>query len=230
MNRTVILLVGLTTALFAQVDTTRVDTAWVRSWPRSGNDNDYLVDMVLDSSGTVYATGHHYDNSQIVTLSYNSAGTRRWVQTFDSMPTGEDIANAIAIDRRTGSVYVTGKTYSPVHTSKDLLLVKYSNDGVRQWAVLHDNITGDDEGYDVEVDQSGYIYIAGGLGCNRPDLEWRMDGGVVKYDSMGNLVWARHHEAPFAGFFYGLVLDANSNIYVCGIATQRGYQEVQRQR
>ena len=72
-----------------------------------------------------------------------------------------------------------------------------------------------DIGYGVDIDNSGYVYIAG--------TEYRSDLGqyeniwLRKYDPNGNTIWTLTHNGNFGSDFgQGVAVDAEKNIYVVG--------------
>ncbi len=64
-------------------------------------------------SGTVYVTGtserqQASEDSRVATVAYSATGQRLRVDLFDTPE--QDLAAAITVDRRSGNVYVAGRT------------------------------------------------------------------------------------------------------------------------
>jgi Beta-propeller repeat len=120
---------------------------WVRRYAQPGDAQPSGI--ALDGSGNVYLTGSNFDtvgNSyDVVTLKYDPAGHRRWVRVWNSVGSGEDYGNAIAVTR-TGIAYVAGSAGSAT-TGYDPLLLKYSPAGVLRWARLSTVATAQDDAY-----------------------------------------------------------------------------------
>ena len=157
--------------------------------------------------------------------------------------TGYDSAYGVAVDT-SGNIYVAGSTTSSSmdfgngvtltnRGNSDFFVVKYNSSGVAQWAknpVLGSG-TSSDYAYEVAVDSSGNVYVAGyfnsttlGFGGVSNDVNLTYRGGsgdffVVKYDSSGVAQWAKNPvSGSGAGFDLGnsVFVDSNGNVYVVG--------------
>jgi hypothetical protein len=85
---------------------------------------------VVDSIGlNIYITGYttdDQDGDDMITMSYDSSGTFRWLRTYNGNGNAEDRAFGIVIDSRpNGGVFITG--YSTNQNSvEDYTTIKYS--------------------------------------------------------------------------------------------------------
>jgi hypothetical protein len=80
----------------------------------------------VDSSGNVFVTGVSwrgsvYTSADYATVAYSGAGVPLWTNRYNGPLNNEDIANAIAVDRR-GNVFVTGSS-----TGTGAVTIKYSS-------------------------------------------------------------------------------------------------------
>ena len=114
---------------------------WTKQLGTSGNDN--ATGVATDSSGNLYVTGHTdggldgntsaYDND-IFVVKYNSSGTKQWTKQLGTLRS--ELAEGVATDS-SGNVYLTGYTYGGLDGytnagNRDLFVVKYNSDGVKQ--------------------------------------------------------------------------------------------------
>lgn len=158
-----------------------------------------------------------------------SAQTAQWVR---QMGLG-GISNGVSSDAA-GNVYATGTISNPglfdnitiPSNASDVFLTKYDSAGNILWA----NVGGGpllDQGNDIATDASGNSYVVGAIQTNTPnptaqfgsfiltgngDYDWL----IVKYDTGGNVVFAKNYGSTAGDIAKGVALDAAGNLYVCG--------------
>ena len=136
---------------------------WNRTW--GGIDGDYGMGVAVDSSDNVYLAGQTdsfgaggYD---MVLVKYDSSGGQQWNRTWGGS-IYFDSGEGVAVDS-SDNVYLAGYTDSFGAGSDDMVLVKYDSSGGQQW-----NRTwgggNRDYGWEVAVDSSDNVYLAGGTG------------------------------------------------------------------
>ena len=158
-----------------------------------------------------------------------SAQTAQWVK---QMGTG-GISNGVSTDAA-GNVYATGTISNPglfdditvPCNASDVFLTKNDSNGNILWA----SVGGGpllDQGNDVATDANGNSYVVGAIQTNGPnptaqfgnftltghgDYDWL----VVKYDTLGNVVWAKNYGSTLGDIAQGVALDPAGNLYVTG--------------
>ncbi len=205
------------TLLFSQVD-----TAWVRRYNGPRDSADVATSLFVDNNGNVYVTGRSVGlgtNYDYATLKYDSIGNLLWVRRYNGSSNGEDIAIALFVDGA-GNVYVTGYSDSNV-TSYDYLTLKYDTYGNLLWARRY-GVTrdADDTPYALFVDGAGNVYVTG---SSWGGVSWN-DYLTLKYDTDGNLLWARRYngQGNAVDCANALFVDGAGNVYVTGYSVGLG--------
>jgi hypothetical protein len=207
---------------------------WVRTHDGSFHVSDAAYDVTSDLNGNVFVTGKAFNNGtlyDITTISYNNAGTRRWLNDWNYNG-GETYESpiSIAVDAA-GNAYVTGFT-DPLITdpdngddlpSIDLVTIKYNSDGSTAWWKEYNGPgNGMDKGTKVAVDVNGYIYVSGFI----VNSNLWYDFVLFKYNTNGVQQWMRTFnyggKTETIEVSYTMCLDNLGNIYLAGVEADLG--------
>jgi len=169
---------------------------WVARYDGPASYTDITYALAVDGSGNVYVTGYSdggNTDADYATVKYDSDGNQLWVARYDGPASGDDYANALAVDG-------------------------YDSDGNQLWVARYD---GPDSDYDNEdeptalaVDGSGNVYVTG---YSETWDTWD-DYATIKYDSDGNQLWVARYDGPISDDDYAtaLAVDNSGNVYVTG--------------
>jgi hypothetical protein len=175
---------------------------WVAPYGNSTKSTDGAVAVAVDGSGNVYVTGTSQNN--IVTIKYNFKGEQLWAAPYE----GE--AKAMALDS-SGNVYVTGQTGGKYAT------IKYDIAGNRLWvAGFSGPSRGNGGAVALALDGAGNVYVTGTAWSPRSYLN---SYATIKYDSLGNQLWAARYDGPMPYYpsqAVAIALSASGNVYVTG--------------
>jgi len=134
----------------------------------------------------------------LVLMRYDTTGKKVWTRTLGAG--GEASGTSLAINA-SGDVIVAGSIKGVLGTTTDLsgtdsLVVKYSSDGVEQWARRF-GATSDDQVNAVTVADDGTVYVAGEAGSAIGGVasQGGVDGYVRALDANGNTLYTRAAEA-----------------------------------
>ena len=182
-------------------------------------------------------------------VKYDSAGNVLWARQGDMPSTNcNSVGNGVTTDAF-GNVYITGgfqdslsfgsTTLTNSFIAGDIFLAKFDQNGVPLWARQSVNHSHNNYNYtrlggnSVAADRLGNVYIAGNFddtvsfgtdtlmnGMIAADAAPYGDMFLAKYDSSGNVVWAKQGEpitrASYNG--YGIVTDTFNHLYFTGTA------------
>ena len=119
--------------------------------------------IALDSSGDVYVVGESQENPSwsyysLFVVKYNSSGSFQWQRRLHDDSANTTQGRGITVDS-SGNVYVGGYT----NAGPGAIIAKYNSSGTIQWQryLTRSSDTGAAEAYDLSVDNSGNLYVAG---------------------------------------------------------------------
>ena len=186
--------------------------------------------IYFDSLSLTNAGSGTYD---IFLTKYDPSGNALWARRAGG--TRLDYSYGIATDA-TGNVYVTGSFSSAVAAfgnvnltnanagSGDIFVAKYSSAGNVLWARRAGGADYED-GDGIAVDASGNVYVTGGYSSATITfgsitltnyLPGTEDLFVAKYDSSGNVLWAKRAGGDDFDSGLGIAVDAGGSVYVTG--------------
>jgi hypothetical protein len=206
--------------------------------------NDYGNAIAIDLSGNIYITGTFSYTIQFDTYSLNSIGSSDiFIAKYDINGniiwakregcTSIDYANSITTDSD-GNIYIVGGfRYFPIilgldtlqnNGGSDMFLVKYDQSGVVQWAKKAGG-TNDDTAPSLTIDDLGNVYVAlsfysssiifGADTLNNGNPGYA-DVAIVKYDTIGNAVWAKSTGGPNEDYTFCIKTDNLNGIFLTG--------------
>eukprot|EP01031_Cornospumella_fuschlensis_P033980 gene33980-41122_t len=145
-----------------------------RQWTRlsGGELSDFGYGVAVDTTTNhVYMAGTLTTGTalfpgtyDIVISRYASNGALSWTRQVGT--TGVDVGYSVSVDQATRAIYVAGFASGDLHGEThagggDVVLMKYANDGTRQWTRMV-GANGDDRGFGVVVDGAAErLYISG---------------------------------------------------------------------
>jgi len=195
---------------------------WNKTWGGTMDDCGYGV--AVDGSGNIYVTG--YSNSippggvHIVLLKFNSSGGLVWQKHWgggDSYLPIYDCGQGVAVDPSGNYIYVTGHTINFGAGNEDAVLLKYDSTGSLMWQKTWGG-PDEDRGMGIAVDGSGtQIYVTGLTRSFGAFVGW-MDVVLLRFNSLGGLVWERTWGGAKTDAGYGVAVDSSGGIYVTGKA------------
>lgn len=235
------LMVLLFSDLYGQPD--GVDFQWAKNFGATGSflyqsgtkvavDDQKNVYMTGFIQGAVSLGGNQFSTNQgsmdVVVAKFNPDGDVLWADSFggDGLDYGYGISPATD-----GGVYLTGFFAGTVsvggnsftsYSWRDFFIMKYDVDGQVLW--FHHGGGSFAEGMDIEVDREGNVLLAAYfydlLKFDNSDTTLtsagESDAVIVKYSSLGELLWIQQAGSLMTDAAMGIAVDAMGNVYVTG--------------
>ncbi|MEA5549740.1 Calx-beta domain-containing protein [Anabaena cylindrica UHCC 0172] len=197
---------------------------WTRQLGTNGD--DYARKITTDSNGNAYVygtttgnlVGNNLGGSDFFLAKYNSSGNLLWKRQFGTNL--DDEANSLATDNN-GNIYIYGNVGTNIggSISTDVFLAKYSSSGNSLWTKQVGTTFADEAG-GIRTDNNGNVYIAGSTSGNiAGDNQGAKDVFVIKYDTLGNLLWSEQFGSSGDDVSRDIAVDNNQRIYVVGDTT-----------
>ncbi len=190
---------------------------WASRYDGPASADDFASALGVDGSGNVYVTGFSgglATGNDYATIKYDAGGTQRWVARYDGPASGDDRAMALAVDRVSGSVYVTGESTGN-GSSYDYATLRYDTSGNLLWTARYDGPGhGADSAHALVLDASaGRVTVTG----DSTGSSTGSDYATIQYDLSGAQVWlGRYDHGGGDDEAVGLGLDGSGNLYVTG--------------
>lgn len=202
---------------------------WQNTWNYNGaTTSEIPISITGDPFGNIYVTGFtdpSYSNPgdqailksiDIVTIKYNSDGSRAWVQIFNGTGNGTDKPVKIFSDNF-GNVYVGGYTYNSI-SNNDFLLIKYNSSGTIIWTQTFNyggnTVTGE-LATSMCTDNSGNMYLTG---AESQIGDGNLDFLTLKYDVDGNLIWIALSDISSSDEPSSITTSSDGSVYLTGIS------------
>jgi hypothetical protein len=246
----------------------KFSSAGVRQWGTyyGGSEYEQGIGISCDADGNVFVNGITKSTTGIATsgahqeiyaggeydafvVKFNSAGGRQWCTYYGGSEEDEGIS--ISCDE-SGNAFLAGNTKSATGIATigahqetyaggeyDAFIVKFNNDGVRQWGTyyggsLSDLAFGISCEADGDVFATGYTNSTTGIATTGAHQETFAgnDAFVVKFNADGVRQWGTYYGGNGGEQGYGIFCDSGGNVFVTGItgstseiATSGAYQE-----
>ncbi len=215
-------------------------------WAKSagGNNYDYSCNVATDNSGNVYITGYFKSPSITFgsTILTNNGSTDIFLAKYDSdgnvlwaKSAGEDsYEHSYGLTADTsGNVYITGNfmstnitfgtiTLTNSNGGNDIFLAKYAPNGDIIWA-KNAGVNGEDVGNDIICDLLNNVYLTGQFrsdsiifGSTILNNNGSDDIFLVKYNSDGNVLWAKRSGNTDSDIGKSVTADTSGNVYLTG--------------
>lgn len=194
---------------------------WKRRYDGPGNAQEKSSAIAVDGSDNVLVLGRSYAGSlfynDYALMKYSPTGNRQWVANDDGLANLVDIPLAMAVDGN-GSIYVAGTSVNADQVHTQMVTMKFSPTGVRQWIRT---ITGplanqSSVAYGIAVNAAGAVAVTGEVS----DPSGVSGYLVVQYGTGGGLQWTGTYTSAAGGHSRptAMAIDGTSNVLVTGWA------------
>ncbi|GAB4291962.1 MAG: hypothetical protein Kow0068_17220 [Marinilabiliales bacterium] len=200
--------------------TIKYNSSGTQQWLETYDSNSFDSGggIIVESNGNVYVTGLTYDNgydSDVITIKNNSSGDEQWATTWDHNNLN-DGGVKLAFSDTMVIVSIVAQHTTTTYKYEVLRLGKVSGNLVNG-TVSGTSSTGINEAFDMVIDDSGNIYIAGAT----PVTGQGYDYCVIKLNSNLGISWERTYNGndDLDDMARGIKVDGSGNVYVTGYST-----------
>ncbi|GIM21926.1 hypothetical protein KHM19_11090 [Leptospira borgpetersenii] len=191
--------------------------------------------IALDPSGNIYITGKStgpfggpLSGSNGFIAKFDDKGNKNWVKQI-AIPNTRSFPEGLVINKTTSDIYITGSGNADYKKDTasgtgidDLFILKYDNNGNRQFFAQLGSLGKSFHSKSVTVDLSGNVIVSGTSNGRFNDqltgTSWL--GTIVKYDSFGNLQWVQQFgpdsAPPEQAVILSIITDIHGNIFTTG--------------
>lgn len=235
----------LFTLIIVSVETFAQNPSWKWAKTAGGPNSDISRSTAIDSEGNIYQLGYFKNTlitfgtvilqntnpgfDDIFISKYNPNGNVIWSKTITGK--NDDKAYAICLDHA-GNLYIAGSFNSDTlfldnlslvnKGFNDMFIAKLDKNGQGIW-MRNENGLSNEYAYSVSADDSGRVVLTGNydasiwiLGSDTLHNSGFEDVFVLKYDSLGNILWAK----SFGGENYdnptSITTDNEQNVIITG--------------
>ena len=198
-------------------------------WPTSGDE------VASDRNGNVYVIGEsgaewgnpiskYSDGNDAYVVNLDSNGVLVWLTFLGGSL--DDSGHGITVDSNS-NIYVVGTSngslgnpINPFNGLSEAFVAKLNSSGVLQWNTFMGGLNQFDNGWDIALDDDGYIYVVGrsttSWGNPVNDHVGDYDTFVSKLNNNGEQQWNTFMGSAGEDRGYGIAVDGSGNIYVAG--------------
>jgi hypothetical protein len=212
---------GLTDVLLLKYDSAGT-LEWARTAGGSYYDDALSVQQTADGgyvvAGSTSSYGMGYED--VFLLKYDSEGTLSWAKTTGG--NDEDMARSVQ-QTADGGYIVAGWTGSYGAGDRDVLVLRYDNSGMLEWARTTGGSSSDDACAVQQTTDGGYV-VAGTTVTLGPVGSAGIS--LLKYDSAGTLEWARTAGGGSADVIRSMQQTTDGGYIVTGFTSSYGAGDV----
>ena len=179
---------------------------------RAETSDDNAQALAVDAQGNVIVTGSIFGPAtaaDCATVSYDALGALRWDDRYvgTGAQTGYEVGTAVAVSAL-GDVYVAGRS------SANVLTIRYSSGGLRQW--VQESAASSSASNSIALDRAGNVLVA----TSTSELATGGNFLTIKYNSSGMRLWAQEYGRDSAGVdaATAIAVDGDMSVYVTGMS------------
>ncbi len=218
---------------------------WVKRWGDSGNDKALCA--ATADNGDCYIAGFFTGSVDFGSTTLNASGSRDvFIAKISSSGSviwakkgggsGDDKAEGIAVDKN-GDIYIVGSfTHSASFSGNSItssgkysaFITKYNSSGNVQWVEKGGACCDTTQFRSVAVDENNDVYVSGNFNVNADFDSFNFTASstdciILKYNSSGNVLWAKQGGGSDEDVAYGIKVDTiNHFVYATGNVSSAG--------
>ena len=189
------------------------EPSWTKVWKEGIS---WISSIDIDSSNNIntlrcIADSNTYERYYFISK-LNNSGSLEWEVPLDNIDGFRTYYHTIKIDTN-NNIYIAGSFENLEDQKQYMTLFKYDTNGNQVWNRSWGGYEWY-EGYDMDIDSLGNIYIVGSIESKEPNNY--LDMHLVKLNNSGAIIWNHTWGGEDFDEYNTIAIDSNDSIYVAG--------------
>jgi hypothetical protein len=194
---------------------------WSRTYGGTGEDRAFGIKQTSDNSYFIIATWPgDFGLFDALVMKIDSVGNQIWATNIGSSSFDELRGMSITSD---GGILVSGYTSFFGFGSKDIYLIKFTDNGIKEWEKVLGSSLEDHNFANFKTSDGNYILA----GFSMVDAWWdatliKIDTKVIKTDTTGSVMWAKSYGGGAQERVHSLIETSDGGFIVVGQTNSYG--------
>jgi len=212
-----------------QLETTSSAASFCLEYTYAYNDNYVKTKYIIKKIIILILLGNHLcthaqDIKWVTDVQTKYVDNKQTHSTLGILNTLDKTGSYIKDISFSDTLSMFGKTFYPLG-SQSIIVMRFDANGNYKWGItlkaqgmvtLEDMVSDDSCNITVIGDYEGKMQLPNAQIFDT--LQYNMQGYIIKFDSSGNIIWAKNHHYSSSGFTFKIINDKQGNLYFSTVA------------